>query len=36
MCDMASHYLLLELDREYDGIMNILNERHRRQEMERA
>lgn len=25
-----------KLDREYDGIMNILNERHRRQEMERA
>ena len=25
-----------KLDREYDGIMNILNERHRRQEMEHA
>lgn len=25
-----------KLDREYDGIMNILNERHRRQEMEKA
>ena len=29
-------FTFYKLDREYDGIMNILNERHRRQEMERA
>ena len=32
----SGDFTFYKLDREYDGIMNILNERHRRQEMEHA